>query len=91
MLAACLLAIVSIYVVRHDSCGLRMIGHDKCALWCRYVAQGLSHRAQDAAKLQRHMETVEDTETLRHALAAQGLVALVGNGATLPRCRTCLT
>ena len=53
---------------------------------CRYVAQGLTYGAQDAAALRRHVECVEDNEALRQALAAHGLVAFVGNGAILPRC-----
>jgi predicted ABC-class ATPase len=52
---------------------------------CRYVAQGLTYAAQDASKLRRHVECVEDSEALRQALASHGLVAFVGNGAILPR------
>ncbi len=52
----------------------------------RYVAAGLTYQQQDALRLQRHVETAEDTEALRDSLTAKGLVAFVGNGATLPRC-----
>jgi Predicted ATPase of the ABC class len=71
---------------------LHLHGWVQCALRspadtsCRYVAQGLTYRAQDVAQLQRHVECVEDNETVRQALAAHGLVAFVGNGAILPRC-----
>jgi hypothetical protein len=51
----------------------------------RYVRQGLYYEAQDARALADHIACVEDTQALRDALPALGLVAFVGDGAVLPR------
>ncbi|HSJ26193.1 MAG TPA: ABC-ATPase domain-containing protein [Longimicrobiales bacterium] len=49
------------------------------------VADGLFMASLDEAALRRHVETVEDAQALRAALAERGLVAFVGDGAHLPR------
>lgn len=56
-----------------------------CAGACRYVEAGLLWSTQDRAAVQRHIECVEDTHSLRSALPGLGLVAFVGNGSILPR------
>lgn len=53
-----------------------------------WVADGLVYSRQSAADARgawRHIQTVEDAEALRGALAARGLVAFVADGAVLPR------
>lgn len=54
-------------------------------MWRRYVHSGLLCAQQDAAALRRHIACVEDTEALRAALPAAGLVAFVSDGSVLPR------
>lgn len=50
-----------------------------------YIAAGLRYDRLDGAAVQRHVECVEDTETLRESLSAAGLVAFIGDGSILPR------
>jgi predicted ABC-class ATPase len=49
------------------------------------VLRGLCFKSLDAAALRRQVESVEDARALREALRANGLVAFVGDGASLPR------
>jgi predicted ABC-class ATPase len=49
------------------------------------VADGLFMASLDETALRLHVETVEDAQALRAALAEHGLVAFVGDGAHLPR------
>ncbi|GAQ88498.1 hypothetical protein KFL_004340050 [Klebsormidium nitens] len=51
----------------------------------KFVREALFMDRQDEAGLRRHVETVEDTETLRQGLARGGFVAFVGDGSILPR------
>lgn len=50
-----------------------------------YVAKGLKYSSLDSAKLYRHVEVVEDAESLRRSLRKHSLVAFVANGSVLPR------
>lgn len=69
--------------------GRRILGAEAAALLCddlpAAVEAALLHEALDGAALRRHVETVEDAQALRGALAARGLVAFVADGARLPR------
>jgi predicted ABC-class ATPase len=49
------------------------------------VSTSLIHSSHPAAEVQRHVETVEDAQALRAALAERQLVAFVADGAVLPR------
>ncbi|NIR31276.1 MAG: ABC-ATPase domain-containing protein [Gammaproteobacteria bacterium] len=49
------------------------------------VRRSLVFASLDAAALRRHVETVEDADTLRGALAGRDLVAFAADGAILPR------
>lgn len=51
----------------------------------RYVRMGLCYASFDNFAIKRHVQCVEDTETLRTMLPKLGLVSFVGNGAILPR------
>ena len=51
----------------------------------RYVSQGLVYSSLDSSRLYRHVETVEDSDSLRRGLWEKNLVAFVANGSILPR------
>lgn len=49
------------------------------------VEHALRHATADRARMTEFVESVEDTDALREALPARGLVAFVADGAILPR------
>ena len=51
----------------------------------QYIRSGLLYCNLDAAKIERHVSCVEDTEYLRNALPSLGLIAFIGDGSILPR------
>lgn len=51
----------------------------------KVVQSGLLSLVDDAEKLNRHVDSVEDQDYMRRQLAAKGLVAFVADGAVLPR------
>ena len=51
----------------------------------KVVANSLLFANLNPAHVQRHVESVEDQDTLRHWLGEAGLVAFVADGAVLPR------
>ncbi|MEO1070616.1 MAG: ABC-ATPase domain-containing protein, partial [Cyanobacteria bacterium J06638_6] len=69
--------------------GRRIAGRQAADLLCHavpeLVAKTLFYTALDAAKIQCHINTVEDGEALRTQLADHKLVAFVADGAMLPR------
>ena len=70
--------------------GRRIAGRQAAAVLCNsvpaLVTQTLLYQALDAAKLEHHVDTVEDAEALRSQLSRHNLVAFVADGAILPRC-----
>jgi len=52
---------------------------------CAVVDAALRYRNIDQQACQRHLDSVEDQQALRHWLDEQGLVAFVADGAVLPR------
>ncbi|MBD2106205.1 ABC-ATPase domain-containing protein [Nodosilinea sp. FACHB-13] len=69
--------------------GRRIAGRQAAELLCEsvpaLVEETLLYNALDGAKLQHHINTVEDAEELRSQLAAHNLVAFIADGAILPR------
>jgi predicted ABC-class ATPase len=69
--------------------GRRIAGRQAAELLCHavpeLVAKTLCYGVLDAAKIQRHVDTVEDAEVLRSQLPGHNLVAFVADGAILPR------
>jgi predicted ABC-class ATPase len=51
----------------------------------RIAERSLRYKSLDAAAVQKHVETAEDQDALRRALAQQKLVAFVADGSVLPR------
>jgi predicted ABC-class ATPase len=51
----------------------------------RIVRESLTFAGLDGDAVRRHVESVQDQVHLRNALATEGLVAFVGDGAILPR------
>ena len=62
-----------------------MSAQGKQTFLSRYLAAGLLYKTQDPSRLQKHIQTVEDTEFLRAKIPQLGYVAFVGNGSVLPR------
>jgi predicted ABC-class ATPase len=69
--------------------GRRILGRRAAALLVTELPQvidrSMGPKHLDLQRLDRHAATVEDQQALRGALDAAGLVAFVGNGASLPR------
>ncbi|MCX6354678.1 MAG: ABC-ATPase domain-containing protein [Candidatus Aureabacteria bacterium] len=49
------------------------------------VKEALIYRNLDEGEVKRHVDTVEDADSIRRRLAEKGLVAFVADGAVLPR------
>lgn len=50
------------------------------------VAMGMEPLKKNLAKVLQHVDSVEDQQSLRQQLTAQGLVAFIADGSSLPRC-----
>ncbi|MGJ3245945.1 MAG: ABC-ATPase domain-containing protein [Elainellaceae cyanobacterium] len=77
------------FVVGLPARGRSILGRQAAELLCDdipdIVERALNYRSLDATAIQRHVETVEDTNWLRQQLQARGLVAFIPDGAVLPR------
>jgi len=51
----------------------------------RIVGEAFTYRRLDAAAVRRHVDTVEDSDSIRRGLAERGLIAFIAAGAILPR------
>jgi predicted ABC-class ATPase len=82
-------AVEARFVVGLPAAGRRVLGRQAAAMLCddlpRMVESALHFSANNHAALYRHIKTAEDADWLRSQLAANGLVALVADGAVLPR------
>lgn len=69
--------------------GRRILGRQAAEMLCDdipyIVHRSLKYEQLDADVCRRHVETVEDTESLRKQLPEKNLVAFVANGSILPR------
>ncbi len=69
--------------------GRNILGRQAVAMLCEdipaIVDRALKYENLDEAACQRHVETVEDTESLRQQLGDRSLVAFIANDAILPR------
>jgi predicted ABC-class ATPase len=69
--------------------GRRIAGRQAASLLCQsvpeLVEQTLLYAALDAAAVERHVDTAEDAEALRHQLSERKLIAFIADGAILPR------
>jgi predicted ABC-class ATPase len=69
--------------------GRTILGREAAALLADDVPAAIHHAlvftALDADALRTHVETVEDAQALRTQLEAHGLIAIVADGARLPR------
>lgn len=69
--------------------GRNILGRQAVAMLCEdipaIVDRALKYENLDPAACQRHVETVEDTESLRQQLGDRSLVAFIANDAILPR------
>ncbi|NET43723.1 ABC-ATPase domain-containing protein [Okeania sp. SIO2B3] len=69
--------------------GRRILGRQAAEMLCDdmpyIVHRSLKYEQLDADACRRHVETVEDTDSLRKQLVEKNLVAFVANGAILPR------
>jgi predicted ABC-class ATPase len=69
--------------------GRRIAGREAEAMLCddlsELVAATAYYESQDAAELELHVQTVEDSCALRDQLTEHGLVAFVANASVLPR------
>lgn len=50
-----------------------------------YVSRGLKFSSLDSSNLYKHVEVVEDAETLRNSLKENNLAAFIADGSVLPR------
>ncbi|MBD3883440.1 ABC-ATPase domain-containing protein [Phormidium tenue FACHB-886] len=77
------------FVVGLPARGRSILGRQAAELLCedlvQVVRRSLFYAALDATAIQTQVETAEDADWLRQALAAQHLVAFVPDGAILPR------
>jgi len=77
------------FTVDLPGAGRRILGLKARSLMCdrlpQIIAAATLGSELDLEALERHAAVVEDQEALRAALADAGLVAFVGNGASLPR------
>jgi len=90
--SACLIdsdAVELRFTVDLPGAGRRILGRKAATLLVEVLPQVVSRSALahnlDLAALERHIAVVEDQEALRTALDHAGLVAFVGDGASLPR------
>ncbi|MGB3532475.1 MAG: ABC-ATPase domain-containing protein [Microcoleaceae cyanobacterium] len=69
--------------------GRNILGRQAAEMICddipAIVERSLKYQNLDGQACQRHVETVEDAESLRQQLAEKQLVAFIPNGAILPR------
>ncbi|MGB3405368.1 MAG: ABC-ATPase domain-containing protein [Microcoleaceae cyanobacterium] len=69
--------------------GRNILGRQAAEMICddipAIVERSLKYQNLDQQACQRHVETAEDTDSLRQQLAEKQLVAFVANGAILPR------
>lgn len=69
--------------------GRNILGRQAAAMLCEdipaIVDRALKYENLDQAACQRHVETVEDAESLRQQLGDRSLVAFIANDAILPR------
>jgi predicted ABC-class ATPase len=69
--------------------GRRAAGREAATMFCeelpRVVSAALCYPNLDGEQVQRHVESVEDQDALRHWLKDAGLVAFIADGALLPR------
>ena len=69
--------------------GRRVLGREAARILLHALPEiaesALAYRALDASALREHLAAVEDQVALREALAGEGLVAFVADGAVLPR------
>jgi len=77
------------FTVHLPAAGRKILGHRARELLCvglpRIVRESAEGPRLDQGALEAHCAAVEDQVALRDALAEQGLVAFVGEGAVLPR------
>lgn len=77
------------FVVGLPAFGRRVAGQGAAEMLCevlpRLVHCSLLYPNLDRDALQRHIETAEDGDQLRQALAERGLVAFIADGSILPR------
>ncbi len=69
--------------------GRNILGRQAAEMICddipAIVERSLKYQNLDAIAVQRHVETVEDADSLRQQLAEKRLIAFIPNGAILPR------
>jgi predicted ABC-class ATPase len=77
------------FTVNLPAAGRRILGRKAAAMLCRSLPKIVEHAALDRhldpTALEEHCAIVEDQVALRGALASAGLMAFVGDGASLPR------
>jgi predicted ABC-class ATPase len=77
------------FTVNLPARGRTILGHQALTLLCEAVPaiadQSLRYRALQRSELERHLNVVEDQESLRQWLLERNLVAFVADGALLPR------
>jgi predicted ABC-class ATPase len=82
-------AVEARFVVGLPARGRQILGWEAAELLCedipRIVDRALRYASLNPAAIQRHVETVEDSDGLRQRLAEQGLISFIPDGAILPR------
>lgn len=77
------------FVVGLPARGRRILGRQAADMLCEDIPDivdvALHYSALNKQEVYRHVETVEDADSLRQQLATKGLVAFIANGAILPR------
>ena len=77
------------FVVGLPARGRSILGRQAAEMLCEdipeIVDKALKYRSLDTKKIQQQVETVEDADWLRQQLSERGLVALIPDGAILPR------
>ena len=77
------------FTVGLPAAGRRILGEAAATLLCDRVPDivraSLRYQCNDAALIERYIQTGEDADSLRQQVVARGLAAFVGDGSLLPR------